>query len=587
MQINFYGKAKGSAASKYDVWLNACVNSQNINNNTSNVTLKFYLKRNDGYPDSAYNLYENRNTVKILVGGKEKVNKYITIDTRNNVNCLLASWTGDISHNVDGTLSLSVSAEFIMDNVTITGGTASGVLTPTAIARKSTLSLSSSSVNPGGTVKVDVDSSSSSFSHKITCSIGTKKQIIQLEKGVLSKSITIPVSWAQEVLNSLKADIKVTLVTYNGTTSIGTNSYNLSFIIPATDEYKPFFDIDISEPEGNVLPVDAYVQSISRISVSPKNLQFKHGASLSEVSVTVGKVTVKKNPAAFLLIDSGDVNVSVSVRDSRGLKTVKKMTIKVLDYCPPSVDILELSRCNADGLPDRYGENLRIKYKVVYSSLEDSNSCVVTAQYKTNNDEEYSVPQILEAGDTVIGNNCISVGNSYSVRFCISDSISPNREVALRYISSANIPFNIKSGGNGAAFGKFSETENELSVGWDLSVDGNVNISGTVLFNELTVSSEDIVSETVGSVRYYPCFNSCYVSMRFKVSELSSNERYTLCYLTDYAPKRFAPLTAFANTTGFVGCYAGVTYNDGAVIFCSDTPIPADTYIYISGMYLV
>jgi hypothetical protein len=532
-------------------------------------------------------LYDNRNTVKLIVGGKEKVNKYITIDTRNSVSFLLASWSGDVKHNEDGSLSLSVSAEFTMDNVTITGGKASGVLTPAAIARKSTLSLSSSSVNPGGNVKVTIDSKSSVFSHKITCSLGSKKQVFELEKGILTKNINIPVNWAQEVLNSAKADIKISLVTYNGTMSIGTNSYNLSFIIPATDEYKPSFEIEITEVADLSASITSFVQNISEISVSPIKLNLKYGATVSEVSITVGKVTVKKNSAEFLLTDYGEVTVSVSVRDSRGLKTVKKTTVNVLKYSPPSVKILELNRCNSTGQSDRYGENLSVKYQVMYSPLEGNNSCVVTAQYKTNNDEEYSVPQTLQAESDVIGDNNISVGNSYSVRFCVSDTLSQNREVAIRYVSSANIPFNIKSGGNGAAFGKFSVKENELSVGWDLSVDGDVNINGNVIYEELNVSLNNIVSESVGTVRYYPCFESCFVSMRFKTSELSANNRHTLCYLSGYAPSRFAPLVAFVNTTDITKCYSGVTYDEGALVFCSEAKIPADTYIYISGMFLV
>ncbi len=587
MQIDFYGKAKGSASSKYDVWLNCVVNSQNINANTSNVTFKFYIKRNDGYSDSAYNLYENRNTVKISVGGKEKVNKYITIDTRNNVRFLLAEWTGNVLHNDDGTLSLAVSAEFTMDNVTVTGGSAGGVLSLSAIPRKSTMSFSSTTVNPGGSVSVTINSKSASFNHKIVCASGTKSYTTQLEKGVLSATLVVPAEWIEEFPSSSKINVKITLTTFNGTLSLGTNSYNLSLVIPATDEYKPTFDIGIEKVTEIALPVDAFVQNISKVTVSPQNLQFKYGASLAAVTITVGNVSIRKIPATFLLTDKGAVKVTVAVRDSRGLLTVKETTINVLPYILPSVEIINIYRCNEEGAFDRYGESLYVKYNSVYSSLESFNECFVTAQYKTSNDEGFSSPVLLRDGGCIIGEGNISVGNSYTVRFCVGDSVTPEREETLRYISSANIPFNIKSGGNGAAFGKFSETENELSVGWNLSVDGDVNINGIVSCEELSASLENISYEVIGRARYYPCFQACFLHLRFKVSEISANTLYTLGHLSKYPPKMFTPLQVFLNTESTSKCTAGISYEDGAIVFKCENSVPADSFIYVSGFYLI
>ena len=148
MAINIYGSCSGSSGNKYDLWLNVAQNSQSIEDNKSNVTVRLYLKRNDGYSSSAYNLNEDSNSVTLKVGGKERVNKNLSIDTRNSTKVLLASWTGEVSHNDDGSLSLPVSGSFAMGGTGLSGGSVSGSFSCTDIPRASTLTLSKSSLNP-------------------------------------------------------------------------------------------------------------------------------------------------------------------------------------------------------------------------------------------------------------------------------------------------------------------------------------------------------------------------------------------------------------------------------------------------------
>jgi hypothetical protein len=89
MAIKYYGSCSGNAGSKYNIWLEVAENSQSIENNSSNITLKLKLKRNDGYSGSAYNLNENENFAKITVNGNIVVSKNLEIDTRNNVTVTL------------------------------------------------------------------------------------------------------------------------------------------------------------------------------------------------------------------------------------------------------------------------------------------------------------------------------------------------------------------------------------------------------------------------------------------------------------------------------------------------------------------
>ena len=125
MAINYYGSCSGTSATKYDLWINIAQNSQSVDDNQSNVTVKFYVKRNDGYSASAYNLNEEENSVKLTVNGNVLVSENIEIDTRNNVSFLLASWTGNLTHNADGKLSVETSEgtkELACDSVILSVG---------------------------------------------------------------------------------------------------------------------------------------------------------------------------------------------------------------------------------------------------------------------------------------------------------------------------------------------------------------------------------------------------------------------------------------------------------------------------------
>ena len=266
MALNFYGSCSGSSASKYDLWINAKQNSQSVEDNKSNITLKVFLKRNDGYASSAYNLNANSNTVKLMVGGSVKVNGNIAIDTRNGATVTLASWTGDVSHKSDGSLDLEISSYFTISGTTLSGGSVSGVFTLTDIPRASSATMNKASLNPGESVSFSLTSASEDFSHKIVLSLGNEKISATLSAGVNTKAMTIPVNWAELVTTAKYKYITVTLATYKGAKKIGSKEYKLKLTIPSTEEYLPQFSLVLKRVDGDVPEsLEEYVKNKSKV----------------------------------------------------------------------------------------------------------------------------------------------------------------------------------------------------------------------------------------------------------------------------------------------------------------------------------
>ncbi len=591
MQSKFYGNCSGTSKSKYDVFLTVKENSQSIEDNKSNITVKLYVKRNDGYSASAYNLYEAKNSVKLTVDDSVKVSKNLTIDTRNNETVLLASWTGDVSHNEDGKLSLSVKGTFTMGNTGLSGGTASGTFKCTYIPRVSSAAISHTTVNPGSEITAALSVSCDSFTHKIKWSLGKKSQTEDIPAGVKSASFTIPVAWTKYVTDSTKGIFKITLYTYYESSLVGEKSYTLSFIIPATDAYKPEFDIVLNRIDNGVPPdFQEYVQGISQVEVGVQNINCKYAAEFKSISIKIGSVVKKTYPETFNLPLSGETEITVTLKDSRGLTAVKKEKISVCEYSPPSVNVVSVVRCDESGAESTYGEYLFAKYNLSYSSVNGKNEGSFSVSYKSSQGELCSSPILISGNSAIIGNGDISINNSYTLCFEASDSIVSSPCIIQRSVPSANIPFNIKKGGKGAAFGMFSEYDNNLSVGWDLDVhgnitaDGNLSLNGNLNYENVQCSPTEYTEDLNCIIRYFPPLDLCFVRLRATVKKkLSANEACSIAQLTSHAPSIYTTLTCYASqNTGF---QRGGINNEGKIRIMSQTDVAAGSSIYVTGFY--
>lgn len=580
MAINIYGSCSGSSGNKYDIWLNVKQNSQSIEDNKSNVTVKLYLKRNDGYSASAYNLTEGSNSVVLKVGGKEKVNKNLTIDTRNNAKVTLASWTGDVAHNSDGSLSLSVNGSFSMGGTSLSGGSASGSFNCTDIPRASTLTLSKSSLNPLDSVGATLSAASSSFSHKIKWSLGDSSVTHSLSAGITKDSFTVPISWAEEITNAKSGNITVALATYKGSKKIGSKSYTLKLTIPKTDEFLPEFNLVVTRIDNSVPEeLGEYVKGKSQVKLNIENLNLKYGANASSYTAKVDTVSKTKLPATFDLTKSGELTVSVTVKDSRGLSVTKTSKINVLGYSAPTVSVKNLYRCDSLGNKNNAGTYLFCNLNIKTSSLNGKNVPQVIYKYKKSN-ELFSGEMPIEENPLILGNGEFLNGSSYTLAFKITDSITKNNSFIEAIIPSSDIPFNIRKGGKGASFGCFSERDNELTVGW------NLNVKGGIVYENAVVETSSYTTDKRGVARYIPCLELVFVRLRFDVSKvIPANESHVIATFSNKIPSLASPVNVIVNTGISHNCNGYIKSDTGDLVINSDNKINVGDSIYVSGVY--
>ncbi len=584
MATKIFGSCSGNSGNKYDIWFEINENSHSITNNTSNLSVKIKLKRNDGYSASAYNLNENDNYVNFTINGVQKSSRYLAVDTRNSAEVLLLSWQGDVTHNNDGTLKITLGAVFTMKGTSLAGGEVSGDFVCVSIPRISDFTLSTSSVNPETDVKVTVvPYASATFSHKLKYQLGNYNKTVNLNVGVTETTLSIPKNWANAIPNSKKGDVKLTLSTYIGEKLIGKKVKNLKLVLPETEEYLPGFITNVEyNSYGNLPGIWSVVaQNITKAKVELINKEFKFGSELSSAYIIIGGVRKEGVSAEFDLPDSGNIACKTVLTDSRGFSRVDSFIIYVDAYSKPTVACNSLYRCDETGLPNRTGKYAAIDFESFYSSIRDLNIARVKVKYKKSNETVYSDLITLSSSPYILQNE-FDESSSYDFVISVTDFVTTTPFEIRRTLPSAAIPFNIKKGGKGAAFGCYAENDNELTVGYNLNVKGELNytdLSNSVVYESCATKNEMCIKK-------FDCLDVTYIKAKIYVKEqISANTWTTLGRIPGMKLKQLCPIPTTIEYYIPDRVIAGIMNVEGCIRVISSVGFNVGNIIYINGVF--
>ena len=229
--------------------------SQSVANNTSTISWKLELiADSSGRIDSSA-----KKNYSITVNGT-KYTGTNSVGIAANSTITLKSGSTTIAHNSNGTktFSYSFSQEF---SITFSGteigtksGSGSGTL-PT-IARKSSLTASNGTLGTAQTLTVS--RYDSSFTHTITYKCGTATGTVATKSSSTSVSWTPPLSLASQNTTGTSVSIVLTIETFTGDTSIGTNTKTITCAIPAS--VKPTVSLSVSDSLGYASTYGGYIQ---------------------------------------------------------------------------------------------------------------------------------------------------------------------------------------------------------------------------------------------------------------------------------------------------------------------------------------
>lgn len=440
-------------------------NSTSITGNTSNVTVKVSCYRTN----TGYTTYGS-GTVYCTINGTTYSESITASDKITSGGIWLFSKTLNIPHHADGTETLTVSAS--IDHSRFQGSTQSFSHALTTIPRKSSLTAGNGTLGTAQTISIS--RASGSFTHTITYKCGGASGTITTKTTATSVSWTPPLSLASQNTKGTSVSVTLTLTTYNGSTSLGSVTKTISAAIPA--HVKPACSVTVSDGTANYATYGGYIKTKSTLKIVV-TASGHSGSTIKSYRVVANGTTY--DSASFTtgaLKSAGAQTISVTVTDTRGRTATTSKSITVLDYSPPGISLLSVSRCNADGTANDQGEYGRVTISASAASLSKKNAVTYAFCYKKRSETSYS-SDIAITGfpdpyhiENYSNAKCIfkaDSGSTYDVILKAKDKLSGEVQ-SKTYLSTATTIMHIGKEGRSVAFGKTSERIDAVESAWPI-----------------------------------------------------------------------------------------------------------------------
>lgn len=428
------------------------LNSQNIANNSSNITVKVWIYRtNTGYTTSG------SGTCYCKINGTTYTQSITSSQKITNSGIYLFSKTLDIGHNSDGTKSMDVTAWFDHSQFTSTPGGYN--ISLATIPRKSTIS----SVT-GGTINssmtVNIDRKSSSFTTTVWLQLGSSGWIQVATKSTATAiTFTVPSSLANYIPNATSGNGQVIIRTYDANgNNLGDSTSGKQFSVP---NYSPSIGTFSVSETGSGIGI--YVQNKSRIQYSGA-ASTSYGAKITNYTWKIGSATLTSaSGTTGVWGSSGNVNISLTVKDSRGKTASKSTTVNFIGYSAPVAKISGY-RCDDSGNYDTNGTKVRATITGTVSSVSGKNTIAIEVRAKDKSTGSWGEPRTYNTNQTnaVLTLNNYSTEKAYTLQIKVTDKWTTS--IAVVEIPTSFVLIDFKGGGKSLAIGKVAESDEYVEI---------------------------------------------------------------------------------------------------------------------------
>jgi hypothetical protein len=490
---------------KYSLLLDVSEKSYSIENNTSQVEWWVGIRSNTAY----HNHYGLSETYVVNINGTVVHNAVHTPTVNSGATVWVASGTTTVSHNTDGSKSISVSASFNnADRGTYlpTTGSCSGSLKLTTIPRATTPSIDKPSLDCGSAIKISGTSASSNFSHKVYVTWnGTKTQIGTIASGTTTPSFsyTIPTDWEKNIPDSTSGIATFTLETISGSTSVGSKSVNATIkvrsgVVPSIGT------VSISDTNSICAGIGQYVQSQSKLKFSIAT-SGNQGSTITSVSTKFNNQTYTGSTFTTQAIqNSGTLTYTITVTDSRGRTATKSGSVSVTAYNPPSLTNVSAKRANSGyAVDESSGTYALLHFKVGFTSLSNKNVTSFYIQYRASGASSWTkinswANNYTLEQDYKAGNLFTSTTTTYEIAFGVKDKFMSDYSWQIVTVTPTYTLINFgKDGKSLTFFGQDGNNANRLTVNGDL-------VSNKYKFSSVieNTSSTHVLVENGNEIQY-------------------------------------------------------------------------------------
>lgn len=389
-----------------------------------------------------------------------------------------------ITHADDGSASVSIAVNvrgYIPGTTSNTKGNGwqvdgSSTVQLTTIPRKSTLSLTSYG-NLGSEHTIKVTQQASVFTHTITYKCGTASGTICTKSKETTIKWTPPLSLASQAPSGLSVPITLTITTYNGSTSVGSNAVNFTLDIPSS--VVPSVSFTVSDDSECLGKYGKYVQGKSQVVVAVTASGARGSTIVSHTVNFDGRSYAGDDVTTEVIKGSGSLTMKVTVKDSRGRTAEASKTLTVLPYSAPSITAFKVYRSNQSGAASSSGEYLAVQFSAVISPLDNKNGAEYTVQYRKSTETNYTEADTSSVSGQYTPKGAVVVfkadtSSTYDVILTAADDFGALPKSGVG--PSIKKLFSWLYNGLGWAFGKVAEFENLLDVAFDARFRGEVQM---------------------------------------------------------------------------------------------------------------
>ena len=461
-------------------------NSQNVSNNTSNVTFTFQARRTD-YSVYVYNAY-GQAYWQIAAGGNSSGNNYFNINWRygQNVWFTISSWSTTITHNSDGSYS-SYAEAYVYTGVSPSSLSARVDYTLTTIPRESTIS-SITGDTIGSNITVNISRQSSSFVHQVWWRINGTGNWTSLGTNFgTSCTFTLPMSVCNSVTQSTTCTLNIAIRAISNGSYVGGEVWSSKTVNVPSSVVPSFSSIGVSEAVSSVASLGIYVQSKSKLNLSINGASGSYGSWITAYSISVdGQNIYAASGTTNVINGSGNLTITARITDSRGRQASKTTTINVKAYSAPRLTSYSATR---QSTPTNVSVVASGSITSLLNGSTQKNSLKYVIKYKQSSASSYTSVTV-KSGGLSFSNLSRTLTNidstkSYDIQLVLSDYFS-----SVTYqlkLSTTKVIMDLKS--TGVGINKYNE-RGVLDVGGDAYISEDLVVEGG-----LTVGGENWIEK--------------------------------------------------------------------------------------------
>lgn len=426
--------------------------------------------------------------------------------TYNTVGGAVSKYSVTVDHQEDGSGPISVYANLGV-YVNSTSGEAGRIMQTEElelprIPRVSTLT--AAGVELGQEMTITLARAAEGFVDTVTWSCGSQSGTIAEQTALTQLQWTPPLELAAQAPEDTKVAVVLTVTSFLEGTQVGSKDVAVQCTIP--ESVVPTLAVTVEDRMGYLSKFGGYVQNQSQARVMTEAAG-AYGSTIRSTKAQCGALSAAGADVSFVLGQSGNVAVTVTVTDSRGRSASYETAITVLPYRMPQVTISQAYRCDETGSPKPDGTWLKVVFDGSVTALAGNGATYRGICSVHNGDtirtvllSDYTGQQTVTQGSFLL---TAGVDTAYDCRVSVQDDFHTVTSVDM-LVSVAFALMDFCRDTKAVGIGMRAKNAGKLSIGLDTDMDEHSIGNLADPEEDQDAATKAYVDREIGSIDVFP-----------------------------------------------------------------------------------